>query len=248
VRALTVFLFAIAFNASAQASPVPSDCRQLVVVTTKSWTSVEAELRCFQRDKGGKWHQHGNLIEAVVGHNGLRLASEIKGAAKLEPDRPLKEEGDGCSPAGVLGLPYAFGYAPAEEARWIKLPYVQCTNTFECVDDGHSIYYNQVIDSRFAAKHDWKSSEQMLRKDVLYRWGVFVDHNPKKERGGGSCIFLHIWSGAHKGTTGCSAMDEIDLKRLIGWLDPTAKPLLVQFPESVYKELQKPWQLPDVKH
>lgn len=160
---------------------------------------------------------------------------------------PIKHEGDGRSPAGVLGLPTAFGYAPADQVRWIKLPYIQCTDAIECVDDAKSTHYNQVLDNSTVAKRDWNSSEHMHRKDVLYRWGVVVDHNSRREAGNGSCIFLHIWEGPHHGTTGCTAMDERDLKRVMAWLDPKAKPLLVQFPEAEYLQLQKLWQLPMIR-
>jgi D-alanyl-D-alanine dipeptidase len=247
VRRFVLFLWLAAFSALAQNSPVRSDCNQLVVVVTKGWTNVDGELRCFERTVDGSWKQHGKSIAVVVGRNGLGLADGLQLAHAVRGKFPVKHEGDGRSPAGVLDLTTAFGYAPPDQARWIKLPYIQCTDAVECVDDGKSAHYNQVLDSRSVEKRDWTSSEQMHRKDVLYRWGVVVDHNAERKPGNGSCIFLHIWEGPHKGTTGCTAMEERDLKRVMAWLDPKSKPLLVQFPQDEYLSLQQRWLFPSVR-
>jgi D-alanyl-D-alanine dipeptidase len=245
MRRLIYFLSLVAVSAAAQSSPIPDDCRQIVVVVTKGWTNVDGQLHCFERS-GAEWKQHDKTIPVVVGRSGLGFA-EGKIYVAVDGDVLIKREGDGRSPAGILGLSCAFGYAPLEQAHWIKLPYVQCTDAIECVDDGKSAHYNQVLDASKVDKRDWNSSEQMHRKDVLYRWGVVVDHNSERKPGNGSCIFLHIWEGPHKGTTGCTAMEETDLKRVMKWLDPKAKPLLVQFPETEYSQLQKPWQLPMIR-
>lgn len=239
-----VVLLSTALSALAQSSPISNDCGQLVVVVTKGWTNVDGQLRCFERAKDGHWKQHGKPIAVVVGRSGLGLAEGFAAPWTIRGEFPTKHEGDGRSPAGLLRLPTAFGYAPAGQARWIKLPYIQCTDAVECVDDINSTHYNQVLDSDTVAKRDWTSSEQMRRKDDLYRWGVVVDHNPERKPGNGSCIFLHIWEGAHHGTTGCTAMEERALKHVIAWLDPKANPLLVQFPEAEYRQLQKSWPLP----
>jgi L,D-peptidoglycan transpeptidase YkuD (ErfK/YbiS/YcfS/YnhG family) len=246
MRFLIAFLCA-ACCAIAQNSPIPKGCEQVIVVTTDTWNAVDGQLHCFERKKGTRWKERGDAVDVVVGRNGMGLAADKTLPVVSKDNLPTKHEGDRRSPAGIFALPYAFGYAPTNESGWIKLPYVQCTTSFECVDDGKSIYYNQVIDSHYASKHDWKSSEKMLRNDVVYRWGLFIDHNRNKRAGDGSCIFMHIWEGPHKGTTGCTAMDEVDLKRVIAWLDPKARPLLVQFPQAEYSQLQKSWQLPMIR-
>jgi L,D-peptidoglycan transpeptidase YkuD (ErfK/YbiS/YcfS/YnhG family) len=246
MRRLIFFLF-IACSAVAQNSPIPKDCHQIVVVVTKGWSEIDGQLRCFDRQNDGGWVESGRPITVVIGRHGLALAG------KPEPPRqfksgdtiassdslPFKSEGDGCIPAGVFKLTSAFGYAPPDQASWIKLPYIQCTDAIECVDDGKSSHYNQVLDATKIEKRDWNSSEQMHRKDVLYRWGVVIEHNPKRRSGDGSCIFMHIWEGPHKGTTGCTAMEENDLKRVMAWLDPKAKPMLVQFPENEYVNMHR---------
>lgn len=139
----------------------------------------------------------------------------------------MKQEGDGCSPAGVFALPLAFGAAAPEEASWVRMPYLQTTSTLHGIDDPGSRFYNQILDSALV-EPDWTSSETMNRDDGLYRWGVFVGHNSGREAGGGSCIYLHLWRAKGQGTAGCTAMAEKDMKDLLGWLNPDFQPCLVQ--------------------
>ena len=78
-----------------------------------------------------------------------------------------------------------------------------------------------------------------------YRWGLVIDHNaasPKPR--GGSCVFMHIWSGAGHGTAGCTAMPEPQVKSILAWLDPQANPLLVQMPLHQYRQAEKSLHLP----
>lgn len=157
-----------------------------------------------------------------------------------------KVEGDNKAPAGVFRLGPAFGYAPASAARWIKLRYVPLTKETEGIDDPHSRYYNKLVDRAKVAKVDWHSSEQMLRADHLYKWGVFVAHNPAATPGAGSCIFLHIWKNSNSATAGCTAMPERDLVDLLRWLDPGARPVLVQMPRAQFAGLRSRYALPSI--
>jgi L,D-peptidoglycan transpeptidase YkuD (ErfK/YbiS/YcfS/YnhG family) len=76
--------------------------------------------------------------------------------------------------------------------------------------------------------------------------GVVVDHNAGKPlSGGGSCIFLHIWSSAGQGTTGCTVMEAQNIEILLRWLNSAAQPVLVQLPESEYLQFRGSWKLPD---
>jgi L,D-peptidoglycan transpeptidase YkuD (ErfK/YbiS/YcfS/YnhG family) len=248
-----VFTLVLAVSAGSAAPPAADSgsfppARQLVVVTTTGWNAVEGRLQRYERAAPNlKWKVVGEPIAVVVGKSGLAWGSGMMPAPSSGVSSasagPVKKEGDGRAPAGVFRLSTAFGYAPREHPGW-KMPYVQLTDSVECVDDSNSRFYNRVID-RGTVAADWNSSEHMLRPDELYRWGVVVDHNAGPVRpGGGSCIFLHIWRGAGVGTVGCTAMAPEQLESLLGWLDPGREPLLVQLPASEYKRLRKPWRLP----
>jgi D-alanyl-D-alanine dipeptidase len=216
---------------------------QLIVVKTKDWNAVDGELRRYERGSvKDQWQPVGEKILVGVGRNGMAWGKGLHGDAI--GDGPVKKEGDGRSPAGIFSLSSAFGYAEKTKAGRVKLPYVQATATLECVDDPQSAHYNRVIDRASVKAPDWKSSEQMLRRDELYRWGVVVDHNAKGETGCGSCIFLHLWDGPGKGTAGCTAMDAAKMEEILRWLDPRKKPLLAQLPQAEFERLRGVWKAP----
>ncbi|MBZ0233219.1 MAG: hypothetical protein K8M05_12885 [Deltaproteobacteria bacterium] len=155
---------------------------------------------------------------------------------------PLKQEGDGKSPAGIFALGPAFGYAPAAPAG-ARIPYTPVDARWRCVDDPTSAVYNRILDERTVTR-DWSSAEDMRRADALYAWVVEVGHNRAAVPGGGSCIFLHVWGGPGDPTVGCTAMDHDVLASLLTTLDPAANPVLVQLPAAEYDALAPTWRLP----
>jgi zinc D-Ala-D-Ala dipeptidase len=217
--------------------------RQLILVTTNGWNAVDGEMKRYERHSiNDEWKMVGEKISIVVGRNGMAWGKGLHGDAIGEG--PVKKEGDGRSPAGIFNLSSAFGYASREQAREVKMTYVQAVATLECVDDPRSAHYNKVIDRAGVENPDWKSSERMRRDDDQYRWGVVVDHNAEGEPGCGSCIFLHIWEAPGKGTAGCAAMEEGNMQDVLRWLDAKKRPALVQLPQAEFERLRKAWKLP----
>ncbi len=207
------------------ARQLPETCGQILLVVTPEERSIVGEMKLLERsDATQPWRLRGGPIPVTVGRNGLAWGRGEHTVAAPAGFR-VKQEGDGCSPAGIFRLPFAFGYAAS--AADIRIPYQPVTKDLFGVDDVKSQYYNQVVDAT-AVTPDWDSRETMLREDGLYRWGAFVAHNPMHQAGAGSCIFLHLWSGPDKPTAGCTAMTEEDLQRVLRWLDPTKEPRLVQ--------------------
>jgi D-alanyl-D-alanine dipeptidase len=218
---------------------------QILMVTTQDWNGVDGTLQAYERPEAHKkWKAAGVPIPVVVGKNGLGWGAGVEtDVARREVDDPIKKEGDGKSPAGIFRLSTAFGYAAQEPPGW-KMPYLSLTSSVECVDDARSQFYTRVLD-RAAVAPDWNSSEQMLRPDGEYRWGVVIDHNAEPvTAGAGSCIFLHIWLGPGVGTSGCTAMAQEQLESVLARLDPAKNPLLVQLPRPQYKKLRRRWKLP----
>ena len=210
---------------------LPKNCRQILLVANPSRTSSVAQLWMLERnDVDSPYRLVSNPVPVSLGRNGLAWGTG-EHRVPPPPNFPKKHEGDGCSPAGVFKIPFAFGSAPAADAAWLRLRYQPCTATVQGVDDVNSTRYNQVVNTQEIVP-DWTSKEDMLRSDGLYRWGAFVGHNPQNVPGDGSCIFLHIWRGKGIPTAGCTAMAENDLKRVLAWLDPSKEPRLVQFTDS----------------
>jgi D-alanyl-D-alanine dipeptidase len=217
--------------------------RQCIVVVTEDWTSTTGVLHSFERNRSTeKWKERGAGFPVVVGKKGLALG---RGLVRLNfAGGPIKKEGDDKAPAGIFRLSSVFGYAPVGSARWVNLPYLALSKDIEGIDDPRSRYYNKLVDRSKVAKVDWRSSEKMRREDVLYKWGVVVDHNAAARPGDGSCIFLHIWQNSAAPTAGCTAMPEKDLVRLIRWLDPARRPVLIQMPRANYRSIWAKYDLP----
>ena len=220
---------------------------QCIVVVAPNWNSTTGVLRAFERaDASAAWKMRGPEIRVVLGKKGIGWGV---GLVTADPGaKPRKIEGDNKVPAGVFRLGPVFGYAPKKSAGPVKLSYLPLTKNIEGVDDPRSRYYNRLVDRTKVARVDWRSSEQMRRDDHLYKWGVVVDHNPAAVPGAGSLIFFHIWKNSTSPTAGCTAMPEPDLVNLIRWLDPAARPILVQMPRRSYAAFQAKFGLPVLPH
>ena len=206
------------------ASPVPRESRQLLVVVSPEWKADQGKLYRFER-KEKKWRQVGESISVKLGKNGLGWGRGLHGFRLGEG--PVKREGDGRAPAGVFALPFLFG----EGKDVFRYPYRRMNSTCRCVDDSHSRYYNRIIDSAETTK-DYRSYEKMKFPSGLYRYGIFVAHNPRNIAGAGSCIFMHIKKTNGQPTVGCTAMSRNELVTIMHWLDPSQNPVLIQAPRS----------------
>lgn len=249
VRPVLLLLFAVVVPALSAAtvpgpSPVPADTRQLVLAVSADWDATTARIVRFERaGAGAPWRAVDPPVLGSLGRTGLAWGAGLhpKGLAG-----PKKREGDGKSPAGVFDLRLATGYAEAAP-RGARLPYRPATQSLRCVDDPRSTFYNRLVDEAEVTK-DWTSAEDMRRPDALYRLVVWVGHNDAPAAAGaGSCIFLHLRSSPASVTAGCTALDDAPLERLLVWLDPAKRPVLVQLPEGKHLELNAAWGLPALR-
>jgi len=204
---------------------IPSETKQLLVVTTANWSTKEGELQRYEKIDS-HWKKIGNKFNIVLGRNGLAWG---KGLHQTPTNATyIKKEGDGKAPAGLFGLGNGFGYTPTDFK--MNFPYAVYKTTDHCVDDSNSIWYNQIVDST-KVKKDYKSFEHMKLTNYLYKYGITVNHNPNRVAQAGSCIFVHIKSENGKGTAGCTAMKEDKIVTILKWLQKEKKPLLLQLPK-----------------
>jgi D-aminopeptidase len=223
------------------ASPVPAESRQIVLSLSAGWDATRAVVQAYERSRPeALWTPVGAPIEGSLGRSGLAWG---RGLHVEGLDGPVKREGDGRSPAGVFDLRLATGYAEAPPSG-TRLPYRKATPTLRCVDDPRSSHYNRLVDERETTK-DWSSAEDVRREDDLYRLTVWVGHNDSPVlAGGGSCIFLHLRERPDATTAGCTAFEGEAMTRLLRWLDPKARPVLVQLPDAEYRSRAAAWCLP----
>jgi L,D-peptidoglycan transpeptidase YkuD (ErfK/YbiS/YcfS/YnhG family) len=181
---------------------------QVLLVRRENLSTHRATLYAFEK-QDRRWHMAFAPIKAVVGRNGFAPPGE-------------KREGDGRTPSGVFSLNLVFGY---QERLRTRMNYRMATKDDIWVDDAGAPDYNRWVkrgETRAA------SYEEMRRDDGLYRYGIVIEYNTNPVvRGHGSAIFVHVWRGEDSATAGCVALADGEIVRLIEWLDPQRRPLIV---------------------
>ncbi len=181
---------------------------QLVLVVADTPDTSLARLYVLERTATG-WEARFAPIPAMIGRNGIAPQGE-------------KREGDGRNPTGVFPLEFAFGYASAIDSR---MPYRQAMEDDIWVDDVNSPDYNTWVKR---GESSAVSYEAMKRPDHRYRYGVVIGYNRNPIiKGLGSAIFLHVRLEDGVTTTGCVAVDEAELVKILAWLDPAKKPQML---------------------
>lgn len=197
---------------------------QLIVVLSPEINATKASMQRYEKQE--RWVKIGSQVPVTLGRSGLGY-----GAFK----EPLKNEGDGRSPAGLYPITSTFGY---DQNTTFKLPYWYADENLYCVDDINDSRYNKML--RIYDKSSLPASyEIMHRPDGVYRYGAVVGYNTSADRGRGSCIFIHLNHSDMRPTSGCSAMDEAPLIELLNWLEPQKNPQILQVLKSEcgkYKE------------
>jgi D-alanyl-D-alanine dipeptidase len=231
---MTKYLFApiVLAALTAQAAPLCpapataalSDATRLLVVTTTTWNDSSAKLRLYERTiPSDAWRPAGATQPAVIGKAGMAWGFPF--AKQQAAGEPLKHEGDGRTPAGVFKLGKKFGFDANPAKNFLMLD----PNT-ACVDDAASSHYNTVVEENQVPK-DWKSAE-MMREIDLYKIGFLVDYPSDAKAQAGSCIFVHIWRTAGRGTSGCLASTEQTIAGLQAWIKDTTPAAVVFLPEK----------------
>jgi len=218
---------------------------QLLIVVTENWTDYQGRLHFFERSNNhSPWISMETSIPVVLGKNGLAWGIGLH-SKEINNLLPFKQEGDLKSPAGIFSLGPAFGFAPIEEMKHLKIDYLSINSFTEAVDDPLSHYYNQIVNSQKIIP-DWNSSEKMS-EEPLYAFGLVINHNyPNPQPKLGSAIFFHIWKSNQKGTAGCTAMSDENLSKLLFWLDKNKNPLLIQMPLKTYLNFEIKWNFPSI--
>jgi len=226
-------------------APAWQGTEQLVLVTTADWDANQGSLQAFQMTDG-KWQAVAPAVPVAIGR-----AGSAWGAGLHDPQPgPKKQEGDGRSPAGIFRVGEAFGYASSVES---DLHYMALSEADYCIDVSGSPLYNRIVDARKVGASAVAGSTEPMRRDIhakgdqRYKVGFVIEHNSAGKPAAGSCIFAHLWKAPGETTSGCTAMDEPVMRRLLAWLEPARKPIFVLLPKKEYLRVKALWGLPELK-
>jgi L,D-peptidoglycan transpeptidase YkuD (ErfK/YbiS/YcfS/YnhG family) len=193
------------------------ESEQLIFATNRDSSSVLVTIHALERNNG-VWHLVFPTFTGSIGEMGFAAIDN-------------KREGDGKSPSGIFPLGIAFGYDPSVVT---KMPYRQATDDDCWVDDVNSEDYNKWV----KGKPNAASWEKMKRDDDQYKYGVVIEYNMHPiVKGKGSAIFLHV-SKRGESTVGCVSMPEEMVLKILGWLDPAKKPLIIMGTESELRAMR----------
>lgn len=199
---------------------------QVVLVTAKSLSSTTATLATYARTSEG-WKQVGPTTTAFLGRHGLVPGNQ-------------RRQSTGTTPMGTYALSAAFGRLPDPGA---KLPYIH-------IDRNDAWTYNPKVPSTYNLFQDVNRSWRSYGGYVEHLWqlgpqydyvvttsfneptgqisttadGVRIAKRPTNTKRGGG-IFLHVSKG--EPTVGCVSMPRTDMRRIVQWLDPAARPVVV---------------------
>jgi L,D-peptidoglycan transpeptidase YkuD (ErfK/YbiS/YcfS/YnhG family) len=207
------------------------DARQVIVVTATSWSTSYGTLRAYERNAAGRWAVALGPVSARLGWEGFASIGDRK-------------QRSGETPAGTFGLLRAFG-SRADPGS--QLPYRQFDrNDWWPYDPRDPRTYN-VLQLRRPAAAQWRTSwaEHLWDFRDQYAYAVVLDYNlpsgirrdgrlrvateTADTRAGGG-IFLHV--SKPRPTAGCVAVRLSDMRQLVRWLDPQARPVIVMAPTS----------------
>lgn len=205
---------------------------QVVVVTAPSWGSTTGTLRAYERDGAGGWTAVLGATPARLGWSGMTPAAE-------------RRQGTGKTPAGTFAIVSGFGRQPDPGT---ELPYVRVDrNDAWTYNPERPATYNvfQTVDTSWRTYGRYV--ERLWSYGRQYNYVAVLDYNlpdgeihtgpdgvrrttePADTKAGGG-IFLHVSKG--ESTAGCVAIPEADMRRVMQWLDPDRKPVIVIGTES----------------
>ena len=92
------------------------------------------------------------------------------------------------------------------------------------VDDAQSKQYNEWVRGKPAAG----SFERLKRRDNLYQYGIVIGYNTHPVvPGAGSAIFMHVWRKYYSPTSGCVALNQRNLRKILRWLSWKNQPVIM---------------------
>lgn len=186
---------------------------QLLLVFNEDARNAKATLVALEK-KGKNWAVKFKPVLASIGRNGF-----------AEPG--LKAEGDGKSPTGLYDLGRLFTY---EKSVNTSLPFQQVTVEDKWIDDPSSADYNKYVRGETTAR----SFEKLLLSSIDYKYCMVIEYNTQPPiKGKGSAIFFHLADKTYTPTSGCVAVEESDMQKILKWLKPDLRKSILMGNENI---------------
>lgn len=178
---------------------IRQDVRRLMVVIAPNMDTSIAMTQLFEREsERAAWHAIHIPEPAVLGRSGLAWGASFRNVG-LDGE-PLKTEGDMRTPAGIYPIGSPFGFDSSS-----RRDYLQLKSETLCIDDPSSSAYNMITTRTVVGS---RAHAENMRRISLYRRGLVINYPTDALAKAGSCIFIHVWRAANRGTAGCVALPE----------------------------------------
>lgn len=186
---------------------IPDSVTQLILVYNEKPEDPQAKLFILEKDND-EWNIVQGPVPAGIGENGFAAPGE-------------KVEGDGKTPSGMFRLGHLFTYEVKVDT---KMVYSQSTSEDKWIDDPESTDYNRHVRGETTAK----SHENLKLKSDHYKYCMVIEYNTDPVvKGKGSAIFFHLRDSDKETTAGCIAISEVEMLRILKWLDPETHPMIL---------------------
>lgn len=192
---------------------LPAGCKQALVVAGTAKPNCKIYKITATGSQRLEWQYE--VMDGVTGYAGI--------AGKNQ-----KREGDGKTPQGTYALRRGLYYVKDFNTRF---PMEQYNERYMWDETPGSPTYNTLLRNPAPGT---KGDRIWDNRNVLYRYIVVVEYNTSPVVSGkGSAIFLHTWRTQGKGSAGCVAMSQYNMKRVVEWLNPSMNPHIVILPPGV---------------
>ena len=203
--------------APAASSPVDhlrgvGSAQQVIEVAASGYGTTYATLTAYRKTSSG-WVRSYGPWTARVGINGFAAPGK-------------KREGDGRTPTGSYGFrPFFFGVNARPSGIQYAWRHAYTYDVWD--DDSTSSRYNLWTDRR---THYPGRAPEPLHVTPQYRYAAVIGYNGERKPYLGSAIFLHVSRG--RPTSGCVAVPQTQLLKLLRWLNPKLAPRIIMGPTS----------------
>jgi L,D-peptidoglycan transpeptidase YkuD (ErfK/YbiS/YcfS/YnhG family) len=208
------------------------DSRQVMIVTSSSWTTSYATFQAWQKTSAG-WVKPFGAMRARIGYNGFKLGKD-------------RRQNSGTTPAGNYRIKKTFGQSSNPGTQ---MPYRNVdSNDYWSYDPADAKTYN-LVQPYHRSTSTWRTSEaeRLGAYPTQYKYAGIIAYNlpsgtvwnsvrgqweasnpANTAKGGG--IFLHV-NGAGA-TAGCVSLYESSMLKVLKWMDPAKLPRIVMAPTS----------------